>query len=106
MNFDIQTLAVELSKHIQPSGSWPRWLKLKQAAAYSSWGEKKLIELATSRPPKIRGFQDTELSTQPWTFDRDSIDEYRMKQAMLSDTTPEESGMADKALAILNSVRL
>lgn len=103
MSIDVQILARELSKHIQPS-PWPRWMSLRQAAQYSGWGEKKLIELASHR--KISGFQDEELKTRPWTFDRDSIDNFRIKQSMLADDCKEEAERAEKALEILNSVRI
>lgn len=56
----------------------PRWLKLKAAALYSGLGQKELIRLARKR--KIDGFQDTELKTKPWLFDRISIDKYRALQ--------------------------
>ena len=56
----------------------PRWLKLKAAALYSGIGQKELIRLAQKR--KIDGFQDLELKTKPWLFDRLSIDKYRSSQ--------------------------
>jgi hypothetical protein len=56
----------------------PRWLKLKAAAVYSGIGQKELIKLAHKR--KIDGFQDLELKTRPWLFDRISIDKYRTSQ--------------------------
>jgi len=56
----------------------PRWLKLKAAALYSGIGQKELIRLAQIRI--IDGFQDVELKTKPWMFDRLSIDKYRTSQ--------------------------
>ena len=56
----------------------PRWMKLKQAAVYSSIGEKELIRLAKEK--HIKGGQDKTLKTKQWVFDRQSIDEYRSNQ--------------------------
>jgi len=56
----------------------PRWLKLKQAAKYSSIGEKRLISLAVQG--RIKGFQDPDSGRNEWIFDRLSIDAYRERQ--------------------------
>jgi hypothetical protein len=61
----------------------PRWMKLKQAAAYSSIGEKELIRLAKEK--QITGGQDKTLKTKQWVFDRQSIDEYRSNQFINQD---------------------
>ena len=56
----------------------PRWLKLKQAAKYSSIGEKRLVVLATQG--RIKGCQDPDSGRNDWIFDRLSIDAYRERQ--------------------------
>ena len=58
----------------------PRWLKLKQAVAYSAMSKRELIELATAED--IVGFQDPNSKCKPWIFDRLSIDKYRKEQAV------------------------
>ena len=50
-------------------------------AVYSAIGRDRLVSLAKGK--EIFGFQDSELKTQPWIFDRESIDEYRKKQGNL-----------------------
>lgn len=75
---------------------WPRWLKLKTAAAYSAIGQKRLIELAESG--NIRGFQDPDSRRKDWIFDRFSLDKYRDSQAM------QTGNAGDKALEILRSL--
>ena len=55
----------------------PRWMKLKQAAAYSSIGEKRLKALADDR--EIIGYPDPDSKRGDWIFDKISIDKYRMK---------------------------
>lgn len=57
----------------------PRWMKLKQAAAYSSIGEKRLKILAEDR--EIIGYPDPDSKRGDWIFDKDSIDKYRMRPA-------------------------
>lgn len=105
MELDIQSLAKEITKHMPVlTQTWPRWLSLKKASDYSQYGQKKLVELATSG--KIRGFQDSDLKTSPWVFDRDSIDEYRITQAALANNTDEDAKRQKKVLAIINSVRI
>jgi len=103
-SINTKELAGEIAKLIIPMTmpSWPRWLSLKMAAEYSQYGQKKLIELATAR--KIRGFQDSELKTGPWIFDKESIDTYRMEQAHLSDDTDESISRKKRAIAILDSI--
>lgn len=59
---------------------WPRWLKLKHAAAYSCIGEKRLVELADSG--EVKGFQDPDSGRGDWIFDRYTLDKYREVQAM------------------------
>ena len=62
----------------------PRWLKLKDAAIYSSIGRHRLIALAKNR--EIRGFQDSGSGRQDWIFDRFSLDRYREGQITQQDT--------------------
>ena len=56
-----------------------RWLTLKQAAAYASLGEARLVRMA--RAGDVKGFQDMSLKTRPWIFDVLSLDAYREAQA-------------------------
>jgi len=71
---------------------WPRWLKLKQAAAWASIGKERLKQLAEEG--HIKGFQDPDSKRGDWIFDRYSIDEYRNNQA---------GYLEDKALALLRT---
>jgi hypothetical protein len=57
---------------------WPRWLSLKQAAEYAHLGQKRLKQLA--HEGLITGGQDPESGRGDWIFDRDSLDQYRIKQ--------------------------
>ncbi len=52
-----------------------RWLKTKEAAAYSAFGQQKLKRLA--REKKIVGFQDPTSKRGDWIFDRRSLDAFR-----------------------------
>lgn len=58
----------------------PRWMKLKDAARYSSIGEKRLKQLAIDQ--KIDGYQDPDDKRNGWIFDRLSIDQYRRRPLM------------------------
>lgn len=71
----LDILALKLAEKILIQ---PRWMKLKAAAMYSSIGQKELIRLV--QEGRIDGFQDSRLKTKPWIFDKNSIDEYRLKQ--------------------------
>ena len=55
----------------------PRWLKLKQASAYASIGQKKLKTLADDG--EIIGYPDPDSKRGDWVFDRKSIDHYRLR---------------------------
>lgn len=55
----------------------PRWLKLKQAALYSSIGQKRLKNLAED--DEIIGYPDPDSKRGDWIFDKNSLDTYRMK---------------------------
>ena len=55
-------------------------MKLKQAAAYSAMGEKRLKRLAEEC--EIRGVSDPDINRGDWFFDRLSIDKYREGQAL------------------------
>ena len=72
---DIDILAAKLAERLT---TVPRWMKLKQAIAYSNIGKDRLIALA--KLGHINGTQDPDLKSKPWIFDRKSIDEYRAKQ--------------------------
>lgn len=54
-----------------------RWLKLKQAALYSGIGQKRLKTLAELGD--IIGYQDPDSGRNDWIFDKESIDDYRMR---------------------------
>ena len=56
----------------------PRWIRLKDAMAYSSIGRDRLKELAQSG--HIRGFKAPDNRRGDWIFDRQSLDEYRLSQ--------------------------
>lgn len=99
---NIQALALEISKNLPMSTPWPRWLSLKLAARYSNYGEKKLIELAQTTPPKIKGFRDPELGKNPWVFDKESIDRYRLEQSLLADRSDEALDLKNKIIAKLD----
>jgi len=71
-----------------------RWLKLRDAARYSSIGINRLVELAEAGA--VKGFQDPDDKRRPWVFDRHSIDRYREGQAA-------EADVQQRALNILNS---
>jgi hypothetical protein len=53
-----------------------RWMKLKEAAAYSAIGKQRLVKLAEARD--VRGFKDSD--TGYWIFDKLSLDNYRESQ--------------------------
>jgi len=67
----------------------PRWMKLKQAAAYSSISPRELIKLLKNK--KVIGFQDKSLDTAPWIVDRRSIDKYRANQASQFEPDDDEN---------------
>ena len=75
-----------------------RWIKLKEAARYSSLGQHKLKDLAQKRI--IRGFKDPDSERGDWIFDRESLDSYRLRQA------GNEPTIHEKVLAIMKDVRL
>jgi hypothetical protein len=56
----------------------PRWMTIKQGAAYGPYGEKRLVELIRER--KIRGCQLADNKKHPWVVDRLSLDEYVQRQ--------------------------
>ena len=70
-----------------------RWLKLRDAAAYSGIGKHRLINLAELG--EIRGFQDPDSGRHDWVFDRLSIDQYRENQEK------QEKQIRRKALEIM-----
>jgi len=56
----------------------PRWLSLRDAAAYAAIGQKRLKALA--RDGLIVGAPDPEDGRGGWIFDRRSLDAYREAQ--------------------------
>jgi hypothetical protein len=75
-----------------------RWLKLKDAAGYSSIGKTRLKELAARKV--IRGFKDPDSDRGDWIFDKESLDDYRIRQS------GGDAGVREKVLAIMKGVRL
>ncbi len=69
-NLDI--LAAKIAERIIT----PRWMTIKQAAAYSNIGQKRLKSLADTG--EIAGYQE-DTGRGDWIFDKDSIDEYRSR---------------------------
>jgi len=82
---EIEILATKLAGMISVQ---PRWMKLKQAAGYSSMGKAALIRLIEEK--KIKGFQDNTHKTRPWVIDKNSIDEFRSRQADLFNLNNDE----------------
>lgn len=72
-----------------------RWLKLKDAAKYSSIGRQRLVKLALDK--SVKGFRDPGTKYGEWIFDKQSIDEYRMQQMHSVDYT-------DFAITLLNGL--
>jgi len=72
--FDLDIIASKLAEKLSIQ---PRWLKLKQAAVYSSIGQKRLKTLAEGG--EIIGYSDQDSGRGDWIFDKNSIDEYRIK---------------------------
>ena len=72
---DIDILASKIAERIT---TLPRWMKLNQATKYSNIGKERLIALAKLN--HIVGFQDPDLKSKPWIFDKESIDQYRAGQ--------------------------
>jgi len=69
---DVERLADMICRKISMS---PRWLKLTAASSYAAMNKHRLIRLAVDG--LIIGYQDSERGD--WIFDRNSIDEYRLK---------------------------
>lgn len=91
-------LDIIASKLAEKLGVQPRWLKLKQAAIYSSIGQNKLIKL--SQIGKLLGFQDTDSKRKDWIFDKRSIDKYRLNQSKTDNNNRKI------ALEIVNSLEI
>jgi len=73
-NTDLDILADKLAERLLFQ---PRWLKIKQAAAYSGIGQKRLKVLAENG--EIIGYSDQDSGRGDWIFDRTSLDDYRMR---------------------------
>ena len=73
-NIEIEILAVKIAEQLSVQ---PRWMKLRQAALYSSIGQKRLKTLAEGG--ELIGYSDQDSGRGDWIFDKNSIDEYRMK---------------------------
>jgi len=86
-------IANQVAAVISAQETTGRWLKLKEAALYSSIGRKRLVQLAENG--KVTGFQDPDSGRGDWIFDRQSLDEYRLIQS---------SALHKKALDLLNRV--
>lgn len=72
---EIDILAAKIAERIT---TLPRWMKLSQAVKYSNIGKDRLISLAKMK--MIVGYQDPDLKSKPWIFDRESLDQYRTDQ--------------------------
>jgi len=88
--FDLDIIASKLAEKL---GVQPRWLKLKQAVLYSGLGKGELIRLVCEK--QITGFQDNSLKTRPWILDKESLDDYRLKQAFAFNNTNDEQVALD-----------
>jgi hypothetical protein len=71
---EIRRLAQLIVSELRPMLT-ARWLKLKEASAYSSIDKTRLKKLAKDRI--IKGYQDSDSKRGDWIFDKHSIDEYR-----------------------------
>ena len=76
---------------------WPRWLKTREAARYSSVGQKRLIQLA--KDGVIAGIPDPDHGNHHWIFDRYSLDGYREAQAA------DSGSLRLKAIDIVRNVK-
>jgi hypothetical protein len=72
---ELDILASKIAERITAP---PRWMKLSQAVKYSNIGKERLISLAKLKA--VVGYQDHDLKSKPWIFDRESIDQYRARQ--------------------------
>lgn len=70
---EITNLAGLIAEKIKPLLS-ARWIKLKDAAIYSSIGKSRLKKMAESG--EVIGFQDQNSKRGDWIFDKNSLDEY------------------------------
>lgn len=73
-DLDLDKIAAKIAEKLMFQ---PRWLKLKQAALYSSIGQKRLKALADDGD--IVGYPDPDSGRGDWIFDKDSLDKYRMR---------------------------
>lgn len=69
---DLDILATKLADRL----TIPRWLTIRQAAAYSNIGQKRLKALADAG--EIGGYQE-DTGRADWIFDKESIDRYRSR---------------------------
>jgi len=69
---DLDILAAKLAERL----TIPRWLTIKQAAAYANIGQKRLKALADAG--EIGGYQE-DTGRGDWIFDKESIDKYRSR---------------------------
>ncbi len=89
-SFDLDTLATKIAERI----STPRWLKLKAAIQYSSYGRAQLLKLVNEG--LIAGYQDPDSKRGDWIFDKQSIDEYRISHIVSE---------RHKAMSIIESLK-
>ena len=69
---ELDILAAKIAERIIT----PRWMTLKQAAAYANIGQKRLKSLADAG--EIAGYQE-DTGRGDWIFDKESIDRYRSR---------------------------
>jgi hypothetical protein len=69
---DLDILAAKIAERIMI----PRWMNIREAAAYSKIGQKRLKALADAG--EIAGHQE-DTKQKAWIFDKESIDRYRSR---------------------------
>lgn len=90
---DITAIATLVAEKVAGMAALPRWIRLREAVAYSAIGKMRLKKLAEAGA--IVGFPDPDSGRGDWIFDRYSIDAYREGQA---------GGIQSEALAIMDSL--
>ena len=74
MTTNLDILAEKIASRLDLT---PRWLKLTAAAKYAGMNPKRLKQLAEQGD--IIGYRDQDTLRQDWIFDKNSIDQYRLK---------------------------
>lgn len=71
---------MKCAENTKSSEIWGRWMTLKQAAKYSPFGEKLLIELIKSG--KVKGGRLVDKGTRDYFIDKNSMDKYMESQCI------------------------